>query len=62
MPRAPFPMLDGPGETDCDRVRFAIHGGWDSRDVNVTGVCDCVEEYVSFIINRSFSVLFGDCS
>ena len=31
-------------------VCFTVHGGWDSRDVNVVGVYDCVKESVSFVM------------
>ena len=42
-------MLDGPGGTGCDEVRFPVHGGWDNRNVSVTGVCDfCM--YMSFVM------------
>ena len=33
-------MLGCPGGTDCDGVRFLVHGGWDSRDVSMADVCD----------------------
>ena len=45
MTCAPFSMLGSPG-----RVRFPVHGGWDSRDVSVAGICDCVRECVGFIM------------
>ena len=35
-------MFDGPGGTDCDKVRFPVHGCWKSRDV---GVFDCQRVY-----------------
>ena len=50
MPGAPLSMLDGPGSTDCDGVHFLVHGGWDSRDVSVVGMCDCIRECVRFIM------------
>ena len=34
-----FSMLDGPGRTGCDVL---VHGCWDSRDVIVAAVFDCV--------------------
>ena len=48
MPCAPLSMLDGPGGTGSEVVRFLVPGGWDSRDVSVAGVCDCVKECMSF--------------
>ena len=50
MPCAPFSMLDGPGGTGCEEVRFPVHGGWDSRDVSMAGMYDCVKESKSFVI------------
>jgi hypothetical protein len=47
MPCASFSMLDGPGGTGCDEVRFPVHGGWDSRDV---GVFDCVKDCTRFVM------------
>ena len=44
---APFSILCGPGGTGCDEVRFSVHG-WDSRDVSLAAVCDCVKECMSF--------------
>ena len=41
MPCASFSMLDGPGETGCD---VPVHSSWDSRDVIVAAVFDCVKE------------------
>ena len=49
MPCASFSMLDGPGGTGYEKVRFPVHGGWNSRDVSVAGVCHCVKECVSFV-------------
>ena len=46
MPCALFSMLHGPGETDCGKVRFPVHGCWDSRDV---GVFDCVKACLRFV-------------
>jgi hypothetical protein len=43
-------MLGSPGGTGCDEVCFPVHSGWDSRDVSVGGVCDCVKEYMSFVM------------
>ena len=43
-------MLGGPGGTGCYEVRFPVYSGWDSRDVGVTGVCDCVKECMSFVM------------
>ena len=38
-------MLGGDGGTGCDEIRLLFHGGWDSRDVSVANVCDCVKIY-----------------
>ena len=35
-------MLDGPGGTGYNEVRVPVHSCWDSRDVSVAGICDCV--------------------
>ena len=43
-------MHGGPDGSGCDEVRFPVHGGWDSRDVNVVGVFDCVKECMSFVM------------
>ena len=48
MPCASFSMLGGLGGTVCDEV--TIHGGWDYRDVSVAGVCDCVKEFMRFVM------------
>ena len=50
MPFALFSMLGGPGETGCDEVRFQFQGGWDSRYVSVTDICDCVKKCMSFVM------------
>ena len=39
-----------PSGTGCDEVRFHVHGCWDSRDVSVLGVFDCVKECMSFVM------------
>ena len=52
MPYALFPILDGPGGTGCN---VPIHGCWDSRDVIVAAVFDCVKECIGF------SMLVGSC-
>ena len=44
---APFLMLGNPGENGCVKVRFPVHGGWDSRDV---GVFDCVKDCTRFVM------------
>jgi hypothetical protein len=36
-------MFGGPGGTGCDEVLFPVQGSWDSRDVSVAGMCDCVK-------------------
>ena len=46
MPWASFSMLDGPGGTGCD---VPVHG-WDSRDVIVAAVFDCVKECMGFVM------------
>ena len=43
-------MLGGPSGTGCEDVSFPVHGGWDSRDVSVAGMCDCVKECMSFVM------------
>ena len=50
VPCAPLSMLDGPSGTGCNGVRFPIHSGWNSRDLSVAGVCDCVKECVNFVM------------
>jgi hypothetical protein len=47
MTCASFSMLDGSGETGCD---VPVHGCWDSRDVIVAGVFDCVKECMGFVM------------
>ena len=42
--------VGGPGGTDCSEFSFAVHGDWDSREVIVAGVCDCVKERMNFVI------------
>ena len=37
-------MLGCPSGSSFDEARFLVHGGWDSRDVSVTGMYDCVKE------------------
>ena len=41
MPCALFSMFDDPGGTGCD---VPVHSCWDSRDVIVASVFDCVRE------------------
>ena len=48
MPCASFSMLDDPCGTGCGEVCFPVHGCWDSRDVGVVGVFDCVKECMGF--------------
>jgi hypothetical protein len=43
-------MLGSPSGTGYNKVYIPVHGGWDSRDVSVAGMCDCVKERVSFIM------------
>ena len=43
MPCASFSKLDG-------EVRFPVYGCWDSRDVIVAAVFDCVKECVGFVM------------
>ena len=50
MPYVLFSMLGDPGGTGCDGIHFLVHSGWDSRDVSVFDLCDCVKECVSFIM------------
>jgi hypothetical protein len=45
VPCTPLPVPGGPVE-----VCFPAHGGWDSRDVSVASMCDCVKERMSFIM------------
>ena len=45
---ASFSMLDGPGRPGCDVL---VHGCWDSRDVIVAAVFDCVKECVRFVMH-----------
>ena len=47
MPSVSFSVLGSLGGTGCDEVRFPLHGGCDSRDVSVAGMCDCVKECLS---------------
>ena len=42
-------ILGGLGGTGCEEVRFPVHGCY-VRDVSVAGVCDCVKEYMSFVM------------
>ena len=44
VPCATFSMLGHPSGTGCNGVRFPVHGGWDSRDVSVVGVCNFIKE------------------
>ena len=37
-------MLGGSGRFGCDGVCFPIHRDWNSRDVSMVGMCDCVQE------------------
>ena len=51
MPSVSFSVLGSLGGTGCDEVRFPLHGGCDSRDVSVAGMCDCVKECIHFVSN-----------
>ena len=46
MPCAPLSLLSGPGGTGCDVL---VHS-WDSRDVIVAAVFDCVKECMGFVM------------
>ena len=50
MPFASLSMIGGADGTGCDGVRSPVHNGWNSRDVRMTSVCDCVKESVSCIM------------
>ena len=43
-------MLGGPGGTGWDGIRFPVHGGWESRDVSVVGMCNCIKECMGFVM------------
>ena len=43
-----------------DGARFLVHIGWNTRDLNMTGVCDCLKDCVGLKSNWSFSILVGD--
>jgi hypothetical protein len=45
VPYTPFSVLGGPVE-----VCSPVHGGWDSRDIGVASMCDCVKERMSFVM------------
>ena len=45
MPCASFSMLNGPGGTG-----FPDHGCWESRDVIMAAVFDCVKECMGFVM------------
>ena len=47
MPCASFSMLDCTGGTDCS---VTVHSCWDSRDVIVAAVFDCVKECMGFVM------------
>ena len=51
MPCASFSMLDGSGGTRCN---VQVHGCWDSRDVIVAGVFDCVKDCMEFVMYLIF--------
>ena len=53
-------MYGGPGGTGFDEVRFPVHACWDSRDVSVAGLCDCVKEWMSFEVHLIICMLVGD--
>ena len=40
-------MLDSPGGTGCN---VPVHGCWESRDVIVAAVFDCVKECMAFVM------------
>ena len=43
-------MIGGPAETAYNEVCFPVHEGWDSRDVSVIGVFDCIKECMSSVM------------
>jgi hypothetical protein len=43
-------MIGGPDRIDCDGVRFPVHRSWNGRNIRMDGVCDCVKECVTFIM------------
>ena len=47
MPCASFSMLDSPGGTGCNVL---VDSCWDSRDVIVAAVFDCVKECMGFVM------------
>ena len=61
-----FQCLTVPVEL-TDEVCFPVHGGWDSRAVSVTGMCERVYEFCNVIdhlvscwVLFVYLVLFGD--
>ena len=46
VPCAPLSMLDWPGRTSWDGVRFPVHRGSNGRDDSMAGLCDCIKECV----------------
>ena len=47
MPYESLSMLDVPSETGCN---VPVNGCWDSTDVSVAAVFDCVKECMGFEI------------
>ena len=47
MACASFSMLDAPGGPGCN---VPVRSGWDSRDVIVAAVFDCVKECMGFVM------------
>ena len=47
MPYESLSMLDVPSETGCN---VPVNGCWDSTDVSVAAVFDCVKECMGFVM------------
>ena len=54
MPCASFSLLGSSSGTGCNEIRFPVHGGWDSRDVDVISVskselCNVIDHLVCWL-------------
>ena len=50
VPRASISMLGSLGGTRCNGVCSLVHSCWNSRDISMAGMCNCVKDCVSFMM------------
>ena len=50
MPFVPFSIIRDSGRIGCEAVCLPVDRSWDSKNVSMADVCDCVKEFKSFVM------------